>query len=90
MDWIKSRKSAQNGACVELAREEGCPFVIVSTASGIPSHVLGTHVCEEERFVMRNSRRESGPILIFTKEEIDAFLDGAKNGEFDHLIGIFT
>ena len=28
----------------------------------------------------------TGPTLGFTKGEFAAFLDGAKNGEFDHLI----
>lgn len=30
---------------------------------------------------------ESGPILRFTPAEFDAFLDGARKGEFDHLLG---
>jgi hypothetical protein len=33
----------------------------------------------------RNSRDPQGPALVFTKDEIAAFLDGAKAGEFDHL-----
>ncbi|MGH3737526.1 MAG: DUF397 domain-containing protein [Micromonosporaceae bacterium] len=28
----------------------------------------------------------AGPILRFRLDELDAFLDGAKNGEFDHLL----
>ncbi|MFC8708846.1 MULTISPECIES: DUF397 domain-containing protein [unclassified Streptomyces] len=39
------------------------------------------------RVAMRNSTDPSGPALVFTREELDAFLDGAKNQEFDHLIG---
>jgi Domain of unknown function (DUF397). len=27
-----------------------------------------------------------GPILRFSRAELDAFVDGAKNGEFDHLL----
>jgi len=27
-----------------------------------------------------------GPVLGFTKAEFAAWLDGAKNGEFDHLV----
>jgi hypothetical protein len=30
---------------------------------------------------------ESGAILRFTPAEFDAFLDGARKGEFDHLLG---
>jgi len=31
---------------------------------------------------MRNSRHPHGPALIFTRSEWDAFLGGAKDGEF--------
>jgi hypothetical protein len=34
---------------------------------------------------VRNSRHPSGPALIYTRAEIDAFLIGVKNGEFDDL-----
>ena len=36
---------------------------------------------------MRNSRFPDGPALVYTKAEIAAMLDGAKNGEFDNLAG---
>ncbi|MFD3950189.1 DUF397 domain-containing protein [Streptomyces albidoflavus] len=36
---------------------------------------------------MRNSRFPEGPALVYSESEIAAFLDGAKRGEFDHLIG---
>ncbi len=34
---------------------------------------------------VRNSRHPSGPALIFTRDEIAAFLAGAKDGELDDL-----
>jgi hypothetical protein len=34
---------------------------------------------------MRNSRHPSGAALIFTRDEMAAFLAGAKDGEFDDL-----
>ncbi|MEU5398030.1 DUF397 domain-containing protein [Streptomyces sp. NPDC005963] len=34
---------------------------------------------------VRNSRDASGPALIFTGDEMRAFVAGAKNGEFDDL-----
>lgn len=34
---------------------------------------------------VRNSTDPGGPALIFTAEEMSAFLDGAKKGEFDGL-----
>jgi hypothetical protein len=35
---------------------------------------------------VRNSRHPDGPALIYTPAEIDAFIRGAKDGEFDDLI----
>ena len=32
---------------------------------------------------MRNSRHPEGPALVFTRPEWDAFLDGARDGEFE-------
>jgi hypothetical protein len=32
---------------------------------------------------VRDSKDQSGPVLTFTAAEWDAFLDGAKGGEFD-------
>jgi len=36
---------------------------------------------------MRNSRYPEGPALVYTRAEIDAFLRGVKDGEFDDLLG---
>jgi hypothetical protein len=36
---------------------------------------------------VRNSRDPDGPALIYTREEITAFILGAKDGDFDDLIG---
>ncbi|GGY35566.1 DUF397 domain-containing protein [Streptomyces djakartensis] len=35
---------------------------------------------------MRNSRDPDGPALVYTEAEVAAFLAGAKDGEFDHLV----
>ncbi|RPF39344.1 uncharacterized protein DUF397 [Streptomyces sp. TLI_185] len=35
---------------------------------------------------MRNSRFPSGPALIYTREEIEAFFGGVKDGEFDFAL----
>ena len=37
--------------------------------------------------LMRDSKNPHGPKLSFTPAEWDAFLGGAKNGEFDTLAG---
>jgi hypothetical protein len=36
---------------------------------------------------VRNSRHPAGPALIYTDAEIAAFIRGAKDGEFDDLVG---
>ncbi|GAA2072693.1 DUF397 domain-containing protein [Actinomadura alba] len=36
---------------------------------------------------MRNSRHPEGPALVYTRAEIEAFINGAKEGDFDDLIG---
>jgi hypothetical protein len=35
---------------------------------------------------MRNSRFPDGPALVYTQDEITAFVLGAKDGEFDDLL----
>jgi hypothetical protein len=36
---------------------------------------------------VRNSRFPGGPVLLYTQAEIAAFLQGAKDGEFDGIVG---
>jgi Domain of unknown function (DUF397) len=36
---------------------------------------------------VRSSRHPGGPALVFSSAEIDAFIRGAKDGEFDDLLG---
>ncbi|MEV0638279.1 DUF397 domain-containing protein [Streptomyces sp. NPDC050619] len=35
---------------------------------------------------VRNSRDPEGPALVYTPAEVAAFVAGAKEGEFDHLL----
>lgn len=47
-----------------------------------------TEACVEVAFVdgataVRDSKNPTGPVLVFTPKEWDAFVDGAKGGEFD-------
>ncbi|WP_067480795.1 DUF397 domain-containing protein [Actinomadura hibisca] len=35
---------------------------------------------------VRNSRYPEGPILIYTRAEVEAFVGGAKDGDFDHML----
>ncbi|MFD3736181.1 DUF397 domain-containing protein [Streptomyces sp. NPDC058632] len=41
---------------------------------------------EDGGVAMRNSRDPDGPALVYTPAELAAFLAGAKDGEFDHLV----
>ena len=35
---------------------------------------------------VRNSRHRDGPVLLYTRAEMEAFLLGAKDGDFDDMI----
>nr|WP_253828447.1 DUF397 domain-containing protein [Prauserella aidingensis] len=35
---------------------------------------------------MRNSRDPQGPALVYTRAEIEAFVSGVKDGEFDDML----
>lgn len=39
-----------------------------------------------DSFAVRNSRHPEGPALVYTRAEIEAFILGAKDGDFDNLI----
>lgn len=57
------------------------------------SHSNATGNCVElaelpgGRVAMRNSRDPQGPVLIYTRDEIAAFVAGARGGDFDFFIG---
>ncbi|MBO0758986.1 MAG: DUF397 domain-containing protein [Bradyrhizobiaceae bacterium] len=35
---------------------------------------------------LRDSKNPDGPVLVYTPAEFRAFLDGARNGEFDRFV----
>ncbi|POM23403.1 hypothetical protein BTM25_45560 [Actinomadura rubteroloni] len=35
---------------------------------------------------VRNSRYPDGPFLVYTRAEVEAFVGGAKDGDFDHML----
>ncbi|NUR25328.1 MAG: DUF397 domain-containing protein [Catenulispora sp.] len=41
---------------------------------------------ENAGFAVRNSRNPDGPTLVFTRDEITAFLAGIRDGDFDDLV----
>jgi hypothetical protein len=39
----------------------------------------------KREIAVRNSRHPGGPVLIFPRAEMAAFIQGAKEGEFDEM-----
>jgi hypothetical protein len=56
-----------------------------ATASNASGSCVEVAVLPGGDVAVRNSRYPSGPALVYTRAEIAAFLDGARNGEFDDL-----
>jgi Domain of unknown function (DUF397) len=55
-----------------------------SSASGYNGNCVEVSHLRDGLVAVRDTKdRASGPALIFTRPEWDAFLSGAKNGEFD-------
>ncbi|MFP5068452.1 DUF397 domain-containing protein [Pseudonocardia nantongensis] len=49
---------------------------------GVEFAVLG-----DGQVAVRNARDPEGPVLVYTPDEISAFIDGARKGEFDDMVG---
>lgn len=43
-------------------------------------------VLPDGQVAMRNSRHPAGPVLIYGKQDISAFMRSVKEGEFDDLV----
>jgi Domain of unknown function (DUF397) len=54
-----------------------------STASGPNCDNCVEVAFVDEAIAVRDSKSPDGPVLIFTQAEWDAFVGGAKDGEFD-------
>ena len=54
-----------------------------STASGPNCDNCVEVAFVDEAIVVRDSKNPDGPVLVFTQAEWDAFVGGAKDGEFD-------
>ena len=57
-----------------------------SRYSGQLGNCVETAALNDGEVAMRNSRDPGGPALIFSCNEMAAFLAGAKDGEFDDYI----
>ena len=54
-----------------------------STASGPNCDNCVEVAFVDEAIAVRDSKSPDGPVLVFTQAEWDAFVGGAKDGEFD-------
>lgn len=59
---------------------------IKSRRSNAEGNCVEVAVLGEGGVAMRNSRDPDGPALVYTPAEVAAFVAGAKDGEFDHLL----
>lgn len=55
-----------------------------STTNGQCVEIAAT--ADRNKIALRDSKDPDGPILVYTPNEFSAFLDGARNGEFDGFI----
>lgn len=56
-----------------------------SSASNASGSCVEVASLPSGEIAVRNSRYPAGPALIYRRDEIAAFVAGAKNGEFDDL-----
>jgi hypothetical protein len=56
-----------------------------SSASNASGSCVEVAALPGGEIAVRNSRHPAGPALIYRRDEIAAFVAGAKNGEFDDL-----
>ncbi|MFJ2607833.1 DUF397 domain-containing protein [Streptomyces sp. NPDC091279] len=59
---------------------------IKSRHSNAEGNCVEVAALPEGGVAVRNSRDPHGPALVYTPAEVAAFLAGAKEGEFDHLV----
>jgi len=56
-----------------------------SSASNPSGNCVEVATLADGQVAVRNSRHPDGPVLVYTRSEITAFLAGVRNGEFDDL-----
>ncbi|MEU6645907.1 DUF397 domain-containing protein [Saccharomonospora sp. NPDC046836] len=57
-----------------------------SSYSGATGNCVEVARLNDGQIAMRNSRDPRGPALVYTRAEIQAFLAGAKDGDFDDMV----
>nr|WP_285595524.1 DUF397 domain-containing protein [Kineosporia sp. NBRC 101731] len=58
-----------------------------SARSGSQGNCVEMAALQDGQVAVRNSRFPQGPALVYTHAEIEALILGAKDGDFDHLLG---
>jgi hypothetical protein len=58
-----------------------------SSASNPSGNCVEIATLADGQVAVRNSRHADGPVLVYTRAEMRAFLTGVRNGEFDDLAG---
>jgi hypothetical protein len=58
-----------------------------SSRSNSQGNCVELGVLPTGQIAIRNSRHPEGPALVYTRAEIEALILGAKDGDFDYLIG---
>lgn len=57
-----------------------------SRHSGANGNCVEVAALRNGDIAMRNSRYPEGPALVYTRDEMIAFVSGAKDGEFDDIL----
>ncbi|MCZ7457035.1 DUF397 domain-containing protein [Streptomyces sp. WMMC940] len=60
---------------------------IKSSHSNATGNCVELAALPDGQVAVRNSRDPQGPALVYTRDEVEAFVAGARGGEFDDVIG---
>ncbi len=76
-------REAYNGISAARLREVSW---LKSRASNPSGNCVEMAQLPDGAIAVRNSRFPEGPALLYTRAEIVAFIQGAKDGDFDHMV----
>ncbi|MER7820717.1 DUF397 domain-containing protein [Streptomyces sp. NPDC096153] len=60
---------------------------IKSSHSNATGNCVELAALPDGQVAVRNSRDPQGPALVYTRDEVEAFVAGARDGEFDDVFG---
>ncbi|MBM9617499.1 DUF397 domain-containing protein [Streptomyces zhihengii] len=60
---------------------------VKSSRSNATGNCVELAALPDGRIAMRNSRDPQGPALVYTRDEVAAFVAGARDGDFDAMVG---